>query len=367
MPEGLYIHIPFCKRKCPYCDFYSITYRDDLAKEYVNILSEEAEKINTKIDTVYIGGGTPTILAPGLMEKLLKSLASILSSSRENTIEANPESLNKEKLCLFRQYNINRISIGVQSLYEGKLKFLGRIHSVEDAKKAVSNARECGFSNVSIDLIYGLPGEQLSKWQEELEEASRLPAQHISCYSLICEPRTKFYKLRKSIDDETVAKMYLFNMDFLPKRGFLQYEVSNFSLKGFECRHNLKYWQGIGYIGLGPSAVTFVNRERKKNVADVSRYIEEHYGYKESSVYREKLSRKKYARELAALKIRTNEGIDFNWFKEKTGFNFFDIEDEKSINELISKGFLKTLLFETGICLSREGFLFCDEVSSALV
>ena len=370
MTAGLYIHIPFCKRKCPYCDFYSISYQSSLAKDYIDILSEEVKKINIKIDTVYIGGGTPSVLPIGFLERLLMSLKSILKVSRENTIEVNPESINKDKLILLRRYNVNRISIGMQSLYDSKLKFLGRIHSAKEAKTALFNAKEYGFSNISIDLIYGIPGERLSSWKEELKEAAGLPIQHISCYSLIPEPHTKFYKLRNAIDEETVAKMYLFNMWFLPRAGFSQYEVSNFSMTGFECAHNIKYWQGLEYIGIGPSAVSFVNRKRIKNIPDVGNYINKYLARKDTAARIDKLSRPKYAKELAALKIRTKRGINFRWFQTRTGFDFFDIEEKEDIYEFKKRGLLrihKERDIDTGIYLSHRGFLFCDEVSSCFV
>jgi len=370
MTAGLYIHIPFCKKKCPYCDFYSISYSNSLAKEYTNILSEEVKKINTKIDSIYIGGGTPTVLPVNLLEKLLKSLKDMLKTSGENTIEVNPESIDKDKLILLRRYNINRISIGMQSLYDSKLKFLGRIHSAKEAKKAVFNARKYGFSNISIDLIYGIPDESLSSWKEELKQAVELPVQHVSCYSLICEPHTKFYKLNNVIDDNITAKMYLFNMKFLPKNGFLHYEVSNFSLRGFECGHNIKYWEGSDYIGIGPSAVSFINRKRIKNVPDVKEYMKRYSSHETTAEHIDKLSPSKYAKELAALKIRTTEGINFKWFKEKTGFSFFDIESRTDINSFKNMGLLgiqKRKGVDIGIYLSTKGFLFCDEVSSRFV
>ena len=370
MAAGLYIHIPFCRSKCPYCDFYSISYQSSLAKDYVNILSKVVKKINTKIDTVYIGGGTPSVLPVGFLKRLLKSIKNILESSTENTIEVNPESISKDKLILLRGYNINRISIGMQSLYDSKLKFLGRIHSVKEAKTAVFNAKKCGFSNISIDLIYGIPDEKLSDWKEELKQAAALPVQHISCYSLILEPHTRFYSLRSAIDDEAVARMYLFNMWFLPRAGFSQYEVSNFSLTGFGCKHNIKYWQNLEYIGIGPSAVSFINRKRVKNVSDIKKYVNRYYAGKDQAMYTEQLSQLKYAKELAALKIRTKEGIDFGWFKTKTGFDFFDIEDRKDVYKLKKRGLLvihKKGGADAGIHLSRKGFLFCDEVSSCFV
>ncbi len=370
MGISLYIHIPFCKRKCPYCDFYSIIYQEELAEQYINIISEEIGKLNISFDTVYIGGGTPTVMSVSLWKRLLDSLKKILKNSCENTVEANPESLSKEKLKLFLEYNINRISIGVQSLNDNKLKFLGRIHNAERGIKAVMEAKECGFYNISIDLIYGCLNEVSKSWEKELAKAIKLPVTHISCYALSCEPNTDFYKLKENIDDREVAKMYAFNMSFLPKKGYKQYEVSNFALDGFECKHNLKYWEGSFYLGIGASAVSYIDGMRKKNISDVREYIKRLVLGQSCIEFRESLSRRKRAKELAALKIRTKKGIDFDWFRKATGFDFLGVESKEVLEELRRRGLLR--FYKKGrilkkVTLTKKGYLFCDEVSSYFV
>ncbi len=370
MRDSLYIHIPFCKKKCPYCDFYSIPPQKKLVSEYISIISQEISKLNTCFDTVYIGGGTPTVIDIHLWGILLESLKKILKSSYENTVEANPESLSKEKLKLFLKYNINRISIGLQSLNDLKLKYLGRIHDRRRGIKAVWDAKESGFFNINIDLIYGYFNESLKEWKKELNEAIKLPITHISCYALGYESYTPFYKFKSKVDEKEVAEMYLFNMNFLPKNGYMQYETSNFSLEGFKCTHNLRYWQGASYIGIGASAVSYIKGIRKKNISDVKEYIKR-IALGESHVEsKERLTREKQAKELAALKIRTTEGICFDWFKETTGFDFFNIEDRTVIESLKAKGLVRISVGKNGferIFLTKKGYLFCDEVSSSLV
>jgi len=370
MGHGLYIHIPFCRKKCPYCDFYSIEYNPQLVKDYINILSKQIEKINTQINTIYIGGGTPTVLEYTFLKRLLNKLSKFLRASYENTIEANPESVNKDKIKLLLKHNVNRLSIGVQSVNDKKLRFLGRIHNASQAFRAVEEAKEGGFSNISVDLIYGIPKESLTGWKGELREVIKLPINHISCYSLSCEPKTKFYKLKNKISEEEVANMYLFNIRFLPRKGFFHYEVSNFSKKDFECLHNLSYWRGNNYIGLGASAVSFVNGKRIKNIASVEEYIKRVHDKKDYWVHEERLIPLKRARELAALKIRTKEGINFKEFKKMAGFDFFKIIHIQTIEQLGIKGFLrlykrKGKLYK--ISLTEKGFLFCDEVSSEFI
>ena len=249
MKYGLYIHIPFCRRKCPYFDFYSIPYNRKPASLYIDILSDQIEKLNCKIKTVYIGGGTPTVLDIDLLKVFLKRLAPICAASKENTIEANPESLDKDKCALLLREGINRISLGVQSLRDGKLALLGRLHSSHQARQAVLLAKRAGFTNISADCIYGLPGESLTEWKKELTEIVRLPIQHLSCYSLTCEKGTRFYKYRKRIGEDIVAQMYKWNLYFLPRNGFTYYEVSNFAKRGYACKHNLVYWENNPYIG----------------------------------------------------------------------------------------------------------------------
>ncbi|MFH1505001.1 MAG: radical SAM family heme chaperone HemW [Candidatus Omnitrophota bacterium] len=372
MANSLYMHIPFCRGKCPYCDFISVSYDKGLAGAYLEVLYRQIAELEGEFSTIYIGGGTPTILDKAPLEKLLKLLKKL--KTKEFTVEANPESLTADKLKLFLDCGVNRISIGIQSLYDYKLKQLGRIHSSKQAREAVFLAKKIGFKNVSIDLIFGLWGESLESWQRELEEAGDLPITHISVYSLTYEKGTSFYERMKKkeitpLNGGIMAKMYKFAINYLPKKGFEHYEVSNFAHKGFFCRHNLNYWQNCSYIGLGASAVSYQKGVRSRITPDIKDYILKLNKEEQPVVFKEKLSPLKRAKETAALKIRTKQGIDFDWFKGASGFDFMEIESG-SLEELAKKGlfkYRKKAGEAVGVYLTKKGFLFCDEVCAGFL
>jgi oxygen-independent coproporphyrinogen-3 oxidase len=372
--RSLYIHIPFCRSKCPYCGFYSISYNEDPARAYVDILLGQIERIKEDISTIYIGGGTPSALPAYLLVKLLRGLKRFTGDDVEFTVEANPESLDREKLRLFCDEGVNRLSIGIQSFTDEKLQKLGRIHSAAEAINAIEISRKAGFENISIDLIFGVWGEAASDWRAELKKAARSPVKHISCYSLTYEENTALLAAKEAgnvlpLDGEAVAEMYEYALDYLPGQGFEHYEVSNFAGKDHRCRHNLNYWDNDPYIGLGASAVSYLNGIRTTNVPDIGEYIKRARAQKDPAGSSEKLSDMDRAKETAAVKIRTKEGIDFGWFGEKTGFDLCGLEEE-ALPALIEKGLIgyKTEDKNTiGIRLTRKGFLFCDAVSSGLL
>jgi len=392
MANSLYIHIPFCRRKCLYCDFYSAVYDPAMAKAYpgpeardgrafqrkdqayVDALLAEIERLDGRFETVYIGGGTPTVLDNKLLDRLLQGLGKNLSDSTEFTIEANPESLDLNKLDILLGCGVNRLSIGLQSLDDRILKKLGRIHDARRGADAVRLAAKKGFSNISADLIFGVWGEEPKHWESQLEEATKLPLKHISAYALTYEKKTPLFDALKNksvtpLEDETVAAMYEAAIDRLALRGFKQYEVSSFAKEPFQCRHNLSYWENNPYIGLGASAVSYSGGVRTKNVASVSEYIARAQDGRPLAESSEKLSPLRRAKETAAIKIRTKDGIGFAWFKEKTGFDFMELEG-KAVAELIDKDLIKYRKegsAPTGIALKRKGFLFCDTVSSTLL
>lgn len=370
MPKSLYIHIPFCRKKCPYCDFYSRDYRESLASRYILSLTKQIKRLKEKFSTVYVGGGTPSVLSLGLLRRLLETLKPILQYSRETTIECNPESLSREKLFLFRRNGINRLSIGVQSLDEHKLRFLGRIHTVTGALCAIKEAKRAGFKNISIDFIYGIPGENLASWKKELKEAVLLPVTHISCYALSCEPQTPFYAFRQKLSDKETARMYSWAIDFLPKHKFSHYEVSNFARKGYECLHNVSCWQGEPYLGIGPSAVSFIDGRRYRNIAHTGEYIKRITGSKSPVVSKECLNPRARAREWCAVKIRTQRGIYASQCLTHTGFDPLDIIPRPALAKLKEQGFIKICYkrkHPQRIYLTNKGFLFADEVSSCFV
>lgn len=374
--DALYIHIPFCKQRCIYCDFYSTLYDSQTAARYIDVLIEQSAKAgaNGPFSTIYIGGGTPSALDKDLLAKLLKNLKPYSTPSTEWTIEANPESLDDDKIALCREAGVNRLSIGVQSLNDRKLRLLGRIHTAKQGRDAVQKALRRGFHNISVDLIFGVWDDTPESWQKELDEVTKLPITHISCYALTYEKNTPLWqalanKSIRPLDDSISARMYESAIETLSVRGFKQYEVSNFAKEGYACRHNMRYWDNGSYTGLGPSAVSYHGGERLKNVEDLKMYIECAEEGQSYIASREKLSPVRRAKETAAVKIRTRDGIDFAWFRDNTGFDFMDLE-KKPVASLIEQDLIKYKKDgdrPTGVCLRRKGFLFCDTVSSSFL
>lgn len=374
MENSLYIHIPFCRRKCVYCDFYSVPYDADAARAYADVISNQIEKLGGEYSTVYVGGGTPSALRREEMERLLVSIAPKLAAGAEYTVEANPESMSDALVRLLVRYGVNRMSIGVQSLDDRKLKNLGRLHDAKKARECVRMASGAGISNISIDLIFGVWGESPDGWRREVEEAVKLPVTHISAYSLTYEKGTPLFDAvtNKSIvplGDGLASEMYETAIDLLGLRGFKQYEISNFAKEGFRCRHNINYWENGPYEGVGASAVRYSAGVRAKNISDLKEYIKRYESGRALAGSTEKLSPIRRARETAAVKIRTRDGIDFRWFRERTGYDLEKIS-RAAIADLLDKGLIKYKRegdSATGIVLKRRGVLCCDTVSSSLL
>lgn len=281
---GIYIHIPFCRSRCLYCDFCSTTKREGDMGRYEAALRRHIREYAPQldgyvIDTVYFGGGTPSIFGASRLIAVLDELkhrGHVLRNA-EITLEANPDSVNESEFLRLRKAGFNRVSLGVQSTFDDKLRDLGRVHSFADAETAVKSIRNAGFSNLSIDMIYGLPNQLVEDWSDSLIMALSLKPDHISCYGLKIEEGTPFYIFRDSPflpDDDTQADMYLYTVDALSRFGYKQYEISNFTKRGMLSRHNLKYWTGGEYIGLGASAHSFIGSERYAIVSDLDKYIE---------------------------------------------------------------------------------------------
>ncbi len=281
MPSGIYIHVPFCRRKCPYCDFYSLVSDSKTIHEYAlalvrNISSFDHE--NELIDTVYFGGGTPSLIEPSDVLLILNTVKASfnLSEDAEITLEANPCTVDLNRLCAYRKAGINRISFGVQSANDTELSSLGRLHNFSLAEQAVLNARSAGFNNVSCDLMIGTPNQTLESLTKSIHSLASLGIQHISAYMLKIEEGTAFDcdAIRQSVaDDDTVSDMYLSMCENLEALGYRQYEISNFSLPGYESRHNLKYWHLDDYIGFGPSAHSLWKGKRFYVPADLNEYL----------------------------------------------------------------------------------------------
>lgn len=277
---GLYIHVPFCIRKCPYCGFYSVKHEKTLADGYVeavirNIRSYKGKRIET--DTVYFGGGTPSLLPPEDIKKILEAIKDsfILSDGSEITLEANPSSVTLDSLRGYRKAGVNRISFGVQSCDDGELKLLGRLHSVDTAQKAVMSAKSAGIENISVDLMIGTPNQTLGSLLRSADTAVSMDVNHISCYMLKIETGTPYdceAIRQKLVSDDDVSDMYLALCKKLKEHGFKRYEISNFSKEGYESRHNCKYWRLEDYIGIGPSAHSYFNGERFYVPGDIEKF-----------------------------------------------------------------------------------------------
>ena len=278
---GLYLHIPFCKRKCAYCDFYSAVFTDELVDRYVDSLKDSIKiwggKISRPINSIYLGGGTPSLLNHRLIP-LLNSVREnfTLEENAEITLEINPQSDILSVLENAKKSGVNRLSIGVQSGNDAFLKKLGRTHSAQDAENAVNAAKQLGFSNISLDLMIGLPDSDLNTLKSDLDFLLKLNPQHISCYILKIEQNTAFYKQQNCLnlpDEDQISEQYLFMCRYLKQNGFSHYEISNFCKKGFESVHNLKYWNCEEYLGLGPSAHSYLDGKRFYYTANLKDFI----------------------------------------------------------------------------------------------
>lgn len=281
---GIYIHIPFCKTRCIYCDFYSTT-RSELKERYVRALCRELEMRREylrgePIETIYLGGGTPSQLDEGDFLRIFETIRTVygMEHCREITLEANPDDLTETYVAMLRHLPFNRISMGIQTFDDDTLKLLNRRHNAAQAIEAVGRCRRAGFANISIDLIYGLPGETDERWKQDLQQAVTLNVEHISAYHLTYEEGTRLYELLQArrireVDEESSVRFFSILMDTLTDAGYEHYEISNFCRPGMHSRHNTSYWKGIPYLGCGASAHSFDRRTREWNVASIDEYI----------------------------------------------------------------------------------------------
>ena len=320
---GIYIHIPFCKIKCIYCDFYSITEREEQIDKFTNMLCREISQFSEKndfqftIDTIFFGGGTPSLLEPKHLNLIICKLNDIynLDDLYEITLEANPGEAPLNKLRSFFDLGINRLSMGFQSLQPDLLKFLTRIHSKEDALNTFTHARKAGFNNINIDMIFSIPGQTMDKWKSDLNMLIDLSPNHISAYSLTNEPGTEFNKMVKAgkiieVDDNIDLKYLEFTRQHLSVNGYNPYEISNFSHTGFECRHNLHYWNSDPYLAFGPSAHGFDGSHRWWNVRSIDEYIKRLDNNHSPIVKKEKINNEMGFNELLLNGLRLKYGVD---------------------------------------------------------
>jgi len=377
---SLYIHVPFCERKCPYCDFYSVegTERaeDFLAMLGREIALREAGADDTTFETIYFGGGTPSLLQPDQVEGILSRLhaAFPIRPDAEVTLEANPGTVTEGKLRAFRTLGVNRISIGIQSFHDPELRTLGRIHDGREAFRSIELARTAGFDNLSIDLIYSIPGQTPAQWEDTLRTAVDLAPQHLSAYSLLVEESTPLARMVgagtvRTNPEDLEAAMYERTMELLGASGYEHYEVSNYALPGFRCHHNFSYWSHLNYLGFGPSAHSFWKDKGGKsgrrwwNVADLSTYqerlrdgtlpveTEDDVGLREMLDERIFLGLRSGGLDLKGL------SVDFGYDFESRRGDLMRWMDEEKLASL-EQGLLR---------LTPKGFLLCDEIASRLL
>jgi len=331
---GLYLHIPFCERKCPYCNFYSEPLAEHDPAPLISAMIAELDRYRSarSVHTVYLGGGSPTCLPARELARLLDAIRSRCPSPAEFTVECNPGQTNAETLAMLGRYGVNRLSFGVQSLDADELKQLGRRHGPEEAAAAVRMARAEGFDNIGIDLIFAIPGSDLAAWRRNLELATDLDVQHISAYSLTYEPGTVLDQARRAgrvepVDEETDRAMYELAIDCLASAGFEQYEISNFARTGFACLHNQGYWRNRPYIGIGPGAGSYFQGRRTLNTADIRRYIEKIRTGQEAWEQSEPIDQDERICETAVLNLRRRQGVDLATFRQTTGADFLEVFD----------------------------------------
>lgn len=372
---SLYIHIPFCDHKCIYCDFYSIITSDNV-DNFLEALKTEIDfyaKIYSSdriVTSLFFGGGTPSLMSPKYIDEIIRYSKQNFNfnDNAEITLETNPGTVNKEKLITFRDSGVNRISIGIQSFDDEDLKFLTRIHNKQSAIDTVYNAAEAGFENINIDLIFNLPGQTKEKWKKNLEQAVALPIKHISAYSLILERGTILNKLvldgKVKIQDEDYdADLYELTIDYLNENGFHQYEVSNFAKPDFECVHNKAYWHHQDYIGLGPSAHSFIKNKRWWNYSSLKKYIYEVEQKQNAMMNYEILNDHQLQDEYIMLALRS-DGLKLDDHIKKFGSEWlnkhakdFEILKENNLIE-IRHNIIK---------LTPKGYAICDEILSKIL
>jgi len=373
---ALYVHIPFCKAKCTYCDFYSIVGRESSIPDFVKMTLVEIEHrvqyldlSQHYIDTVFFGGGTPNLLAPAALEQILNALLHICPSgdNLEIGMEINPGEADLADLKAYRALGINRISIGMQSFQTHLLKFMSRIHDSERSIATYEDVRRAGFDNVSADLIFAVPGQTRDHWESDLQRLAQLAPEHISTYSLTVEEGTA---LKRWVDaghvemlEETLdTGMYAWGRDFLESAGYPNYEISNHAKPGYECRHNLNYWTGVEYLGFGPAAHSYFNDRRHWNVRDLDRFnvmVETGgLGEEDFEIIDEHLAKN----EMILTRLRLAHGLDLTAYANRFGENLVSLKAD-----VLKKWSDQILVKNERLTINRQGWSLIDEISADLM
>lgn len=370
LPLGLYLHIPFCAAKCAYCDFYSLPHSEEKMDSYTAALRRHLEEVapqasRHRVETVYFGGGTPSYLGADRLVKLLKTVKKnyCLAPDAEITLEANPDSAgDRRALRKLRRAGFNRLSLGAQSSDDDILRRIGRIHTWAQVRQAVEAARQAGFENLSLDLIYGLPDQTMDIWRRTLADAVALAPEHISAYGLKLEPGTPLYRQRETLslpDDDLQADMYLCAVDFLAENGYEQYEISNFAKPGRASRHNLKYWHMEEYAGFGPGAHSDWGGVRYAYARDLDSYMAGELRLSESS----QIPPREREQEYIMLSLRTTEGISRR--KMEYGYRRPFAPMEELFQNYAAHGLAETT--EAGWRLTPQGFLVSNRIIAQLL
>ncbi|MCH4155780.1 MAG: radical SAM family heme chaperone HemW [Muribaculaceae bacterium] len=364
---GIYIHIPFCKRKCSYCDFYSVAAKSDSMERYVKAVIDEAEMRigelgGAEIKTMYVGGGTPSLLSAEQLSQLIGGVRGQLTTDavQEMTIEVNPDDITDEYALMLHKIGFNRVSMGVQSFNDDELQFINRRHTAQQATDAVNRLRAAGFDNISIDLIYGIPKQTQQTWRESVNQAIALDVQHISCYCLSYEEGTRLYMMRKlgkitECSDEECVAMYSTLVELLKKAGYEHYEISNFAKAGKRSMHNSNYWNFTPYLGLGAAAHSYDGKNRRYNPSNIKEYAEK-IGSGATAYTTESEEDWQRYNELVMIRLRTTEGLEAKSIERKFGqdlYRYFVKNAERHVNAgNLSKNDGHYRLSEAGVMLA---------------
>ncbi|REE00489.1 oxygen-independent coproporphyrinogen-3 oxidase [Marinoscillum furvescens DSM 4134] len=366
---GIYLHIPFCKQACHYCNFHFST-QLNYKSEMIAALCQEVEirhgEISEPITSIYFGGGTPSLLAANELEAIFSALRSYfeIAPKAEITLEANPDDLDQEKLSMLKESGINRLSIGIQSFDDDSLKYCNRAHDSSEAASCLKLAKDAGFTNISADLMYALPGTDLDHWAKDLQRLLLFSPRHISLYGLTIEERTVFGKWQTlgkldEVPEVKAADQYRLAIEVLSNAGYDHYEVSNFAKPGYHSRHNTSYWQGAPYLGIGPGAHSYNGKARGANISNNQTYMRA-IRSDQLPIEWEQLSDLDKLNEYLFTGLRTNKGIDLNIIKEQFGKHLYD--DYKALlSDFATRGLLTKT--NNNIRLTSEGFMIADEIT----
>lgn len=368
----LYLHIPFCMKKCAYCDFLSFVSGRESQRAYKEALIREigASRMEGRpVTSIYIGGGTPSVLEEDLLSEVMEAVRTnfFITPDAEISMECNPGTVTEKKLRAYRMAGINRISFGLQSAHDGELKSLGRIHTWEEFLESYHLARKIGFANINVDVMSGLPGQTVEGYLDTLRDVVRLGPEHISAYSLILEEGTPFYQMyydteRELPDEDTERAMYWQGRRFLEAAGYGCYEISNYSRPSWECRHNIGYWTGKEYLGLGLGAASFLDQTRFRNTDSMEAYLEAYLksagGRGATRIDEERVTKKRAMEEFAFLGLRMTEGMDTKAFEVRFGCSYWSVYREVT-DRFLAMGLLsnregRVALTEAGVDVSNQ-------------